>query len=155
MRTYTAKPQDINKEWLLIDAENLVLGRLAALIAKYLMGKHKPSYTSHMDMGDNVIVINVEKLAMTASKMTDKIYYRHTGYPGGIKSTTPMEILAGKHPERVLKMAVKRMLPKNKLARQQLRNLRLYAGQEHPHQAQNPRIIDIASKNTKNVGSKL
>ena len=153
MKTYTAKPADIQKKWILIDAEGVVLGRLASLVAMRLRGKHKASFTPHMDMGDNVIIINAEKIQMTGKKRTDKIYYWHTGHPGGIKSRTNQDILDGKFPERVLTQAVKRMLPGGPLSRQQMTNLRVYAGSEHPHDAQAPEILDVASRNKKNTRS--
>jgi large subunit ribosomal protein L13 len=153
MKTFTATPADIDKKWILIDAEGVVLGRLASIVANRLRGKHKPSFTPHMDMGDNVIIINADKVQMTGKKRTDKIYYRHTGYPGGIKQRTAGEILEGQYPERVVTMAIKRMLPGNKLARQQMTNLRVYAGAEHPHEAQAPEVLDVKSMNKKNTRS--
>ena len=122
MKTYSAKPADIEKKWVLIDAENLVVGRLASIIAMRLRGKHLPTFTPHMDCGDNIIVVNADKVKFTGNKTGDKIYYRHTGYPGGIKETTPEKILEGKFPERVLELAVKRMMPGGPLTRQQLTN---------------------------------
>ncbi|MEE8370713.1 MAG: 50S ribosomal protein L13 [Sphingomonadales bacterium] len=154
MKTYSAKPDEIEKKWLLIDAEGVVLGRLAARVATILRGKHKPSYTPHMDCGDNVIIINAEKIKLTGKKLSDKIYYRHTGYPGGIKSRTAGQILEGKFPERVVSKAVQRMIPKGPLGREQLRNLRVYAGAEHPHEAQSPEVYDFASENPKNKRSR-
>lgn len=151
MKTYSAKHADINKKWILIDAENLVVGRLAAIIATRLRGKHLPTFTPHMDCGDNVIVINAEKVKFTGKKRQDKVYYRHTGYPGGIRETTPAKVLEGRHPERVLELAVKRMLPGGPLSRQQLSNLRIYAGAEHPHEAQAPEALDVAAMNDKNT----
>ena len=153
MKTYTAKPADIDKKWILIDAEGVVLGRLASIIAIRLRGKHKASFTPHMDMGDNVIVINADKVQLTGRKRTDKMYYRHTGYPGGIKSTTAGKILDGAHPERVVEKAVQRMLPGNKLARVQMSNLRVYAGTAHPHEAQAPEVLDVKTLNRKNTRS--
>ncbi len=153
MKTYTATPADIDKQWILIDAEGVVLGRLASIVASRLRGKHKPSFTPHMDMGDNVIVINADKVQMTGKKRTDKTYWRHTGYPGGIKSKTAGEILEGAHPERVVTLAIKRMLPGNRLSRKQMTNLRVYAGAEHPHTAQEPQVLDVKSMNTKNTRS--
>ena len=135
MKTYTAKPADIQKKWILIDAEGVVLGRLASLVAMRLRGKHKASFTPHMDMGDNVIIINADKVQMTGKKRTDKIYYWHTGYPGGIKQRSAGDILEGNHPERVLTKAIQRMLPGGPLSRQQMTNLRVYAGTEHGHEA--------------------
>ena len=151
MSTFTATPADIEKSWILIDAEGVVLGRLASIIAMRLRGKHKATFTPHMDMGDNVIVINADKVQMTGNKRTDKTYYRHTGHPGGIKSTTADKILEGKFPERVLTLAVKRMLPGNKLSRQLMTNLRVYAGAEHPHEAQEPTVLDVKSINPKHT----
>ena len=151
MKTFTATPADIDKKWILIDAEGVVLGRLASIIANRLRGKHKATFTPHMDMGDNVIVINADKIQMTGKKRTDKIYYRHTGHPGGIKSRTAGQILDGDHPERVVTMAVKRMLQGNKLSRQQMTNLRVYAGSEHPHEAQSPEVLDVKAMNKKNT----
>ena len=151
MKTYSARPSDIEKKWVLIDAENMVVGRLAAFIAARLRGKHLPRFTPHMDCGDNVVVINADKVKFTGNKTADKTYYRHTGYPGGIKETTPQKILDGKHPERVLELAVKRMLPRGSLARQQFSNLKIYAGVEHPHVAQAPETLDVAAMNRKNT----
>lgn len=153
MKTFTAKPADIEKKWLIIDAEGIVLGRLASIIAMRLRGKHKASFTPHMDMGDNVIVINADKVQMTGNKRDGKIYYRHTGHPGGIKQRTAREILEGKFPERVLTKAVQRMLPGGPLSRRQMTNLRIYAGAEHPHEAQSPEVVDVASMNSKNTRS--
>ena len=153
MKTYTAKPADIQKKWILIDAEGIVLGRLASLVAMRLRGKHKASFTPHMDMGDNVIIINAEKIQMTGKKRTDKIYYWHTGHPGGIKQRTAGEILEGAHPERVLTKAIQRMLPGGPLSRQQMTNLRIYAGTDHGHEAQNPEVVDVKSMNLKNTRS--
>ena len=153
MKTFSAKPADIDKKWVVIDAEGLVLGRLASLIAMRLRGKRKPSFTPHMDMGDNVIVINAEKVQLTGRKRTDKNYYWHTGYPGGIKSRTAGQILEGKFPERVVEKAVQRMMPGGPLTRKQLSNLRVYAGAEHPHEAQTPEAIDVAALNSKNTRS--
>lgn len=150
MTTYSAKAKDIVKDWVLIDAEGLVVGRVAAIIANRLRGKHKATYTPHVDCGDNIIVINAEKVRFTGKKTTDKIYYRHTGHPGGIKETTPAKILEGRFPERVLIKAVERMVPRGPLGRDQMRNLRVFKGTEHPHTAQNPEVIDVASMNRKN-----
>ncbi len=152
MKTYTAKPADIEKKWILIDAEGIVLGRLASIIAMRLRGKHKATFTPHMDMGDNVIVINADKVQLTGKKR-DKPNYWHTGHPGGIKSRTTGEILEGKFPERVVTQAVKRMLPGGPLTRQQLTHLRVYAGAEHPHEAQQPEVLDLRSMNPKNTRS--
>lgn len=139
-KTYNAKPSTIDKKWVVIDAEGQPLGRIATKIAVILRGKNKPEFTPHMDAGDNVIVINAEKVTLSGKKMTEKEYFRHTGYPGGVKLTTPEEILE-KHPARLLTMAVKGMLPKNTLGRQLLRNLRVYAGPVHPHSAQQPETV--------------
>ena len=150
MKTYSAKPSEIVKNWVLIDAEGLVLGRMASRVANILRGKTKPTFTPHMDCGDHVVIINADKVKLTGKKLSDKIYYRHTGHPGGIKSQTAGQILEGRFPERVIEKAVQRMIPSGPLGRQQMRNLRVYAGTEHPHGAQNPEVLDIASMNTKN-----
>ena len=152
MKTFSATPAEIEKSWVLIDAEGVVLGRLASIIAMRLRGKHKATFTPHMDMGDNVIVINADKVQLTGKKR-DKPNYWHTGYPGGIKSRTTGQILEGAHPERVVMQAVKRMLPGNRLSRQQMTNLRVYAGAEHPHAAQQPEVLDVKSMNSKNTRS--
>ena len=151
MKTFSARPADIDKQWIVIDAEGIVLGRLASLVAMRLRGKHKPSFTPHMDMGDNVIVINADKVQMTGNKRADKRYYWHTGFPGGIKHRTAGQILEGKHPERVILKAVERMLPGGPLSRKQMSNLRVYAGPEHKHEAQNPEVLDVRSMNKKNT----
>lgn len=153
MKTYSATPKDIEKSWVLIDASGLVVGRLAALIATRLRGKHKPGYTPHMDDGDNIIVINAGNVVFSGNKRSEKEYFWHTGYPGGIKSRTAEKVLDGKYPERVLQKAVERMLPRGPLARQQLKNLKVYAGPDHPHEAQNPVPLDVAALNSKNVRS--
>ena len=150
MKTYSAKPADIEKNWILIDAEGVVLGRLAAKVANILRGKTKPTYTPHMDCGDNVIIINAAKVKLTGNKLSDKKYYWHTGHPGGIKERTAEKILEGRFPERVMEKAVERMVPRGPLGRQQMRNLRIYAGSEHPHEAQNPTVLDFAAQNPKN-----
>ena len=150
MKTYSAKPSDIEKPWFVIDAEGVVLGRLAVVIANRLRGKHKPSFTPHMDCGDHIIVVNAEKIHLPGNKRADKILYWHTGYPGGIKSRTMAERLDGKHPERVILKAVERMIPRGPLGRQQMSNLRVYAGAEHPHEAQQPEVLDVAAMNPKN-----
>ena len=152
MKTFSATPADIDKQWIVIDAEGVVLGRLASIIAMRLRGKHKPSFTPHMDMGDNVIVINADKVQLTGKKREEHFYW-HTGHPGGIKSRTKDQILTGKYPERVLFQAVKRMLPGNRLSRKQMTNLRVYAGAEHPHEAQQPEVLDVKSMNPKNTRS--
>ena len=151
MKTFTATPSNIEKEWIVIDATGLVLGRLAAVIAARLRGKHKPTFTPHMDCGDNIIVINAQKVLLTGNKRTDKTYYWHTGHPGGIKERTADKILDGKFPERVLEMAVRRMMPGGPLTRAQLKNLRIYAGDTHEHEAQQPRVLDLADANSKNT----
>ena len=150
MKTYTATPADIEKKWILIDADGIVLGRLASIIAMRLRGKHKASFTPHMDCGDNVIVVNAEKIQMTGKKREENFFW-HTGHPGGIKSRTKQQILDGAHPERVITQAGKRMLPGNKLSRQIMTNLRVYAGSEHPHEAQDPGVLDVKSMNSKNT----
>jgi large subunit ribosomal protein L13 len=151
MTTYSAKPSEIEKKWVLIDAENLVVGRLASIVAMRLRGKHKPTFTPHMDMGDNVIVINAGKVKLTGRKLDQRKFFWHTGYPGGIKDRTQRQLLEGRHPERVVENAVRRMLPRGPLSRVQLGNLRVYAGSEHPHEAQQPVKVDVASMNSKNV----
>lgn len=153
MKTYSIKPAEVQKKWYLVDAQDLVLGRLAVILANMLRGKHKPSFTPHVDCGDNVVVINAEKIALTGKKLSDKIYHRHTGYPGGIKSRSAGQILEGKKPEEVIIKAVQRMLPRNKLARTQIGNLKVYAGTEHPHVAQQPESLDVAAMNAKNKRS--
>ncbi len=153
MTTYTAKPAEIEKKWILIDAEGVVLGRLAVIIANRLRGKHKPTFTPHMDMGDNVIVINADKVQMTGNKREDKRYYWHTGHPGGIKFRTAAQVLDGAHPERVVTKAVERMITRNRLGRQQMTNLRVYAGAEHPHEAQKPEVLDVKALSPKNTRS--
>ena len=153
MKTYSAKPGDIERKWFVIDAEGVVLGRLASIVAMRLRGKHKPMYTPHLDCGDHIVIINADKVQLTGNKLADKIYYRHTGYPGGIRSTTAGKILDGKHPERVVEKAVQRMIPKGPLGRQVLRKLKVYAGAEHPHEAQQPEFLDVAAINDKNKRS--
>ncbi|WP_026261598.1 50S ribosomal protein L13 [Kiloniella laminariae] len=153
MKTFSAKPADIEKKWFVVDAQDVVLGRLAVEVAKILRGKHKTTYTPHMDCGDNVIIINAEKVALTGNKLADKKYYWHTGHPGGIKERTAGQILEGRFPERVVSKAIERMVPRGPLGRQQMRNLRVYAGADHQHEAQQPEVLDIASKNVKNKRS--
>lgn len=153
MKTYSLKAKDINKKWLVIDASDIVLGRLAAHVATILRGKNKAEYSPHLDCGDNVIITNAEKIVLTGNKdnpKNGKFYYRHTGFPGGIKETTAGKILAGRHPERVVKKAVERMISRTPLGRKQLSNLYVYAGTEHPHTAQKPETLDFASMNRKN-----
>jgi len=151
MKTYSAKAKDIEKKWVLIDAEGLIVGRAATIIANRLRGKHKPSFTPHMDCGDHIVVINAEKIVLTGNKRKDKTYYWHTGFPGGIKERKAAQILDGKFPERILESAVKRMLPGGPLTRQQMTHLRIYKGPAHPHEAQNPEKLDIKSMNPKNT----
>ncbi len=153
MKTYMLKASEIKKEWLLIDAKDIVLGRLASQVALLLKGKHKPTFTPFLDCGDNVIIINAEKVALTGNKAQDSIFYYHTGYPGGIKGRSKGEILASKTPEKVVQKAVERMIDRSPLGRQLMSNLRVYAGSEHPHEAQTPRVIDIAAMNSKNKRS--
>ena len=153
MKTFSAKPSNIEKKWIILDAEGIILGRLASIIAVRLRGKHKASFTPHMDMGDNVIVVNADKIKLSGKKRTEKIYYWHTGYPGGIKSRTAEDILDGKFPERIITKAVQRMLPGGPLSRRQMTNLRVYAGSEHPHEAQNPERLDVKAMNPKNTRS--
>jgi len=153
MKTYSAKPADVVKNWLIVDAEDIVLGRMASQIALRLRGKHKPMFTPNIDCGDNIIVINAEKVKLTGRKMTDKKFYWHTGHPGGIKERTMDAILTGKHPERVVIKAVERMVARSPLGRAQMKKLHVYAGADHPHAAQNPQVLDIASMNSKNKRS--
>ena len=150
MKTYSAKPGEVEKKWVLIDAQGLVVGRLASLIAMRLKGKHKATYTPHVDTGDNVIVINADKVVFTGSKTDDKLYYRHTGYPGGLKERTPRQ-LYDRFPERILQLAVGRMLRRAPLQRKLMRNLKIYKGSEHPHAAQSPEKLDVAKLNRKNA----
>ncbi|MEC8665055.1 MAG: 50S ribosomal protein L13 [Pseudomonadota bacterium] len=150
MKTYAAKPKEVEKKWVIVDAEGVTLGRLASVIALRLRGKHKPSFTPHVDCGDNVIVINAEKVRITGKKKDQDIFYWHTGYPGGIKQRTKGEILEGKHPERVVEKAVERMLPKGPLGRRIFKNMRVYAGTEHGHEAQKPEVLDVSAMNPKN-----
>ncbi len=152
--THSVSPAEIEKKWHLVDADGLVVGRLAANLARILRGKHKPSYTPHMDCGDVIVVINADKVVFTGNKLKDKLYYWHTGFPGGIKSRTPAKILEGKFPGRVLTKAVERMLPEGPLGRKQLTHLKVYAGAEHPHTAQQPAALDIGALNSKNKRSK-
>lgn len=151
MHTYSAKPAEVTKNWLIIDAEGVILGRLASQVAKLLRGKHKPIFTPHIDTGDHVVIINADKVKLTGKKMKNKIYHRHTGHPGGIKTATPEFILNSQFPERVVQKAVERMMPKDSpLARDQFAKLRVYPGTEHPHTAQSPVVYDFASMNPKN-----
>jgi large subunit ribosomal protein L13 len=151
MKTYSAKPTEIEKKWIVIDAEGVVVGRLASIVALRLRGKHKPMFTPHMDCGDNVIVINAAKALLTGNKLKTKVYNWHTGYIGGIKYRTAGEIMAGKFPERVVEKAIQRMLPRGPMGKRQFSNLRVYPGAEHPHEAQQPVALDVASMNPKNT----
>ena len=151
MKTFSARPADIEKKWVVIDAEGLVVGRLASIIALRLRGKHKPTFTPHMDCGDNVIVVNADKVVFTGKKLNQKVYYWYTGHPGGIKERVAGKVLEGRFPERVVEKAVERMLPRGPLGRQQLSNLRVYAGAEHPHAAQTPEKLDVGAMNAKNT----
>jgi large subunit ribosomal protein L13 len=151
MSTYSMKASEIKKDWVLIDAEGLVLGRLAAVIATRLRGKHKPSYTPHMDCGDNVVVINAEKVLLTGNKMQNKIFHYHTGFPGGIKDRVVGKLLTGKRPQQVVEKAVERMLPGGVLGRKQLSHLFVYAGAAHKQEAQQPKPLDVKSMNAKNA----
>ena len=150
MKTYSAKPSELDKKWLLIDAEGLVLGRLAAIIADRLRGKHKPTYTPHMDCGDHIVVVNAEKVALTGNKKRDSLFRWYTGYPGGLKERSKGAILEGRHPERVILKAVERMMPRGPLGRQVLGHLKVYKGPSHPHEAQQPQRLDVAAMNRKN-----
>ena len=151
--TASVKPAEVDKKWILIDASGLVVGRLASLVAMRLRGKHKASYTPNVDCGDNVVIINADKVVLTGSKRDQKVYHHHTGFPGGIKERSAKAILDGRFPERVVEKAVERMLPRGPLARRQLGNLRVYKGAEHPHQAQQPVSLDVAALNRKNARS--
>jgi large subunit ribosomal protein L13 len=155
MKTYSAKPQDVTRGWYLIDADGLVLGRLAALVADRLRGKHKAIYTPHVDCGDHIVVVNAEKVALTGNKRAEKTYYRHTGHPGGIKQRTAAQILDSARPEQLIEKAVERMLPKNVLGRQQIKKLHVYSGAEHPHQGQTPKDLDLVARNRKNTVKEL
>jgi len=150
MKTLSLKPAEVKKNWIVVDAEGVVLGRLASIIASRLRGKHRPDYTPHVDCGDHIIVINADKVRLTGNKLKDKIYYWHTGYVGGIKERTAGEILDGRFPERVVEKAIERMIPRTPLGRQQIGNLRVYKGADHPHSAQQPTLLDVASMNEKN-----
>jgi len=150
MRTYSAKPADVERKWYVIDAEGVVLGRLASVIATRLRGKHRPIFTPHVDCGDNIIVVNAEKVRLTGRKREEKVFYWHTGHPGGLKKRTVAQILDGKHPERVVMKAVERMVPRSPLGRQVMRKLRVYTGADHPHESQQPELLDVAAMNPKN-----
>ena len=151
MKTFSLKTADVDKKWVVIDAQGLVVGRLASIVAMRLRGKHKPTYTPHVDCGDNVIVVNAEKAVLTGRKREQKTYYWHTRYIGGIKERTAKQILAGKFPERIVEKAIERMMPDGPLARRQLKNLRVYPGPDHPHEAQQPEALDLAARNPKNL----
>jgi large subunit ribosomal protein L13 len=153
MTTYSAKPAEIEKKWVAIDATGLVVGRLASIVAMRLRGKHKASYTPHVDDGDNVVVVNAAKVVLTGRKRDQKVYYHHTGFIGGIKERSAKQIMDGRFPERIVEKAVERMLPRGPLGRRQLGNLRVYPGPEHPHEAQKPEMLDVAAMNRKNVRS--
>lgn len=151
MRTYSAKPTDVERKWFIIDADGIVLGRMAAIVAQILRGKHKTMYTPHIDTGDHVVIVNAEKVKLTGRKADQRVFYWHSGHPGGIKEHTPRGTLSGRFPERVVQRAVERMMPKDSpLARAQLKKLKVYAGAEHPHEAQSPEVMDLASRNRKN-----
>src|SRR5512134_3888791 len=145
MRTYSAKPSDVQRRWYVVDAKDVVLGRLASYVALRLRGKHKPMYTPHIDCGDHIVVVNAEKVKLTGRKRTDKVFYWHTGYPGGIKQRTMAQILDGRHPERAIVKAVERMINRGPLGRAQMRKLHVYKGPDHPHGAQRPQAIDLAA----------
>jgi large subunit ribosomal protein L13 len=151
MQTKSIRSEDVKRKWILIDAQDIVLGRLAVVAATHLRGKNKPFYTPHVDCGDHVVVINAEKVHLTGKKLTDKIFFWHTGYAGGIKQRTMKEILTGKHPERVVEKAIERMIPRGPLGREVLKKLRVYPGSDHPHTAQNPEVLDVAALNSKNA----
>lgn len=153
MKTFSAKPADIEKKWVLIDAKGLVVGRLASVIAMRLRGKHKPSYTPHMDDGDFVVVINAKDVVFTGRKWQQQTYYWHTGHPGGIKERKAFQVRDGRFPDRIIRKAVERMLPEGPLAKKQLSHLRVYPGAEHPHEAQQPIALNVAVMNRKNVGA--
>lgn len=153
MKTYSAKPSEIEKKWVVIDADGVVLGRLASIVSMRLRGKHLPLYTPHVDCGDNVIIINAEKVKLTGNKLDKKRFYWHTGHPGGIKDRTMGELLGGPFPERVVTKAVERMITRGPLGRAQMKNLRVYAGPNHPHEAQQPTVVDVAAMNPKNKRS--
>lgn len=150
MKTYSAKPSEVEKKWVVIDADGVVLGRLASIVSMRLRGKHLTTYTPHVDMGDNVIVVNAAKVKLTGNKMSDKTFYWHTNHPGGIKGRTMGQLLGGRFPERVIEKAVERMITRGPLGRQQMKNLRVYGGPTHPHEAQQPEVLDVASMNPKN-----
>jgi large subunit ribosomal protein L13 len=151
MKTYSAKPTDVQKKWILIDANGIVLGRMAAVVATILRGKNKTMFTPHIDTGDHVVIINAEKVKLTGKKSEQRIFYWHSGFPGGVKEHTPRRTLSGRYPERVIERAVERMMPKDSpLARAQMKKLKIYAGDKHPHEAQSPEVLDLAGRNRKN-----
>jgi large subunit ribosomal protein L13 len=150
VKTYSAKPAEVVKKWVVVDADGLVLGRLASIIANRLRGKHKPTFTPHIDCGDNVIVINAAKVQLTGNKMADRKFHWHTGHPGGIKERTMGQIIGGRFPERAIIKAVERMVPRGPLGRQQMSHLKVYGGASHPHEAQQPEPLDVAAMNRKN-----
>jgi large subunit ribosomal protein L13 len=152
-KSFEMRHQDAKHGWVLMDADGVILGRLASIIATVLRGKHRATYTPSVDCGDHVIVINAEKVRMTGNKAEDKPFYYHTGYPGGIKARTRAKMLTGKHPEQVIELAVQRMMPRGPLGRRQLTHLKVYKGAEHPHAAQNPTVVDVAARNPKNKRS--
>ena len=151
--THSTKTADVEKKWVVIDAQGLVVGRLATIVAMRLRGKHKPTFTPHMDDGDHVIIVNADKVVLTGRKRDQKMYYHHTGFIGGIKERSARFILEGRFPERIVEKAVERMFPRGPLGRKQMGNLRVYKGPDHPHVAQNPQALDIASLNRKNARS--
>ena len=153
MKTFSAKPADVQKKWVMIDATGLIVGRLATIVAMRLRGKHKPSFTPHVDDGDNVIIVNASKVVLTGRKLERKVYYHHTGYIGGIKARTAKAIMSGRFPERVVEKAIERMLPRGPLGRVQFGNLRVYPGPDHPHEAQQPETLDVKAMNRKNSRS--
>lgn len=153
MKTYSAKPADVEKKWFVIDAEGIVLGRLATIVSVYLRGKHKPTYTPNIDCGDNIVIINADKVALTGRKLAQKRFFWHTGFPGGIKNRTAGQILGGEHPERMIIKAVERMITRGPLGRKYMKKLHVYGGTEHPHEAQQPQVLDVASMNSKNKRS--
>ena len=155
MNTYATKPSDIERKWYVVDAEGVVLGRLASQVAKILRGKHKPCFVPNLDCGDYVVVINADKVKLTGKKYADKLYHKHTGWIGGIKETTAGKVLSGRFPERVVVKAVERMISRNPMGRQQMTKLKVYASENHPHAAQNPVVLDIAAMNPKNKRSAL
>ncbi len=150
MKTFSAKAQEVENKWVVIDADGLVVGRLASIVANLIRGKHKPIYTPHVDCGDNVVIINAEKVRFTGRKLTQKFYYKHTGYAGGIKEVRADKILGGRYPERVMEKAVERMVPRGPLGRLQMARLRVYAGAAHPHAGNNPATLDVKAMNSKN-----